>query len=296
MEQTVAPVEMKKRKDIAFYNYEYTTLDQVKISPLDRGYYFGDGVYEVTKVHNGKCFALSYHLDRLYRSLRLMKIPATIAPDELTELHDVLVEESGIQNGSVYLQVTRGTAPRVHAFPEGITPNILMYVNEDNPHKAELAKNGAKVITIDDIRWQHCDIKSLNLIPNVLGAEKARHKKCAEAFQFRGDELMEGTSSNVFMVRDGILWTRPADELILKGITRQLVITKVAPSCGVTVIERKIDREYLAKAEEVFYTSTTAGIIPVLKIDKETVGDGTIGPVTKALQERYAGLMAEGLP
>ena len=225
-----------------------------------------------------------------------MKIPATIAPDELTELHDVLVEESGIQNGSVYLQISRGTAPRVHAFPEGITPNILMYVNEDNPHKAELAENGAKVITIDDIRWQHCDIKSLNLIPNVLGAEKARQKKCAEAFQFRGDELMEGTSSNVFMVRDGILWTRPTDDLILKGITRQLIITKVAPSCGVTVIERKIDREYLAKAEEVFYTSTTAGIIPVLEIDKETVGDGTIGPVTKALQERYAGLMAEGLP
>ena len=107
---------------------------------------------------------------------------------------------------------------------------------------------------------------------------------------------MEGTSSNVFMVRDGILWTRPTDDLILKGITRQLIITKVAPSCGVTVIERKIDREYLAKAEEVFYTSTTAGIIPVLEIDKETVGDGTIGPVTKALQERYAGLMAEWLP
>lgn len=284
------------RKDIAFYNHEFTTLDQVRIDPLDRGYVFGDGVYEVTKVHNGKCFALSYHLDRLYRSMRLMQIPATMAPDELTEIHDVIVEESGIQNGHVYMQVTRGTAPRTHCFPDHARANVLMYVREDNPKKTELAKTGAKVITIEDIRWQHCDIKSLNLIPNVLGAQQAKKKGCAEAFQFRGDMLMEGTSSNVFMVRDGILWTRQTDELILKGITRQLILTKVAPSCGVTCIERDIDRDYLAKAEEVFFSSTTAGIVPVLEIDKQVVGNGEPGPTTRKLQERLAGLMNEGLP
>lgn len=283
-------------KKVAFYNHEFTTLDQIKIDPLDRGYVFGDGVYEVTKIHQGKCFALSYHLDRLYRSLRLMKIPATMAPDELTEIHDVLVEESGVQNGNVYLQITRGTAPRTHVFPEHTVPNILMYVSEDNPHKKELAETGANVITIDDIRWYHCDIKSLNLIPNTLGAEQAKKKGCSEAFQFRGDILTEGTSSNAFMVRDGIIWTRPADDFILKGITRQLVLSKVAPSCGVTVIEKEIDREFLAKAEEVFYTSTTAGIIPVLKIDGQTVGNGEPGPIVRKLQERLAGLMNEGLP
>lgn len=285
-----------ERKNIAFYNHEFTTLDQVHISPIDRGYVFGDGVYEVTKVHDGRCFALSYHLDRLYRSMRLMQIPATIAPDELTEIHTVLVEESGIQNGSVYLQVTRGTAPRTHAFPAGMQPNILMFVTEDSPHKQEVAERGAKVITLDDIRWQHVDIKSLNLIPNVLGAQEAKKKGADEGLFFRGDELMEGTSCNVFMVRDGIIWTRPADEFILKGITRQLVLTKVAPSCGITTIERKIDREYLAKAEEVFITGTTTGIAPVIQIDKTPVGDGTPGPIVRKLQERYAGLMAEGLP
>ena len=285
-----------ERKNIAFYNHEFTTLDQVRISPIDRGYIFGDGVYEVTKVHNGRCFALSYHLDRLYRSLRLMQIPATIAPDELTEIHTVLVEESGIQEGSVYLQVTRGTAPRTHSFPAGIQPNIMMFVTEDSPHKQEVAERGAKVSTLDDIRWQHVDIKSLNLIPNVLGAQQAKKKGADEGLFFRGDELMEGTSCNVFMVRDGIIWTRPADELILKGITRQLVLTKVAPSCGITTIERKIDREYLAKAEEVFITGTTTGIAPVIQIDKTPVGDGTPGPIVRKLQERYAGLMSEGLP
>ncbi len=285
-----------ERKNIAFYNHEFTTLDNVRISPLDRGYIFGDGVYEVTKVHDGRCFALSYHLDRLYRSMRLMQIPATIAPDELTEIHGVLVEESGIRNGSVYLQVTRGTAPRTHTFPAGIQPNILMFVQEDNPHKQELAASGVKVITLDDIRWEHVDIKSLNLIPNVLGAQQAKKKGADDALFFRGDELMEGTSSNVFMVRDGIIWTRPADERILKGITRQLILTKVAPSCGVTTIERTIDREYLAKAEEVFITGTTTGIAPVVQIDKTIVGDGKPGPVVRKLQERYAGLMAEGLP
>jgi len=285
-----------ERKNIAFYNHEFTTLDNVRISPLDRGYIFGDGVYEVTKVHDGRCFALSYHLDRLYRSMRLMQIPATIAPDELTEIHGVLVEESGIQNGSVYLQVTRGTAPRTHTFPAGIQPNILMFVQEDNPHKQELAAGGVKVITLDDIRWEHVDIKSLNLIPNVLGAQQAKKKGADDALFFRGDELMEGTSSNVFMVRDGIIWTRPADERILKGITRQLILTKVAPSCGVTTIERTIDREYLAKAEEVFITGTTTGIAPVVQIDKTPVGDGKPGPIVRKLQERYAGLMAEGLP
>lgn len=285
-----------ERKTIAFFNHEFTTLDQVKISPLDRGYVFGDGVYEVTKVHEGRCFALSYHLDRLYRSMRLMQIPATMAPDELTEIHDVIVQESGIQSGYVYLQVTRGTAPRTHTFPDHAQPNILMYVNEDNPAKMALADTGTKVITIEDIRWQHCDIKSLNLIPNILGAQQAKKKGCTEAFQFRGEQLMEGTSSNVFMVRDGILWTRPADDLILKGITRQLILSRVAPSCGVTCIEREIDREYLAKAEEVFYTSTTAGIVPVLQIDKQVVGAGEPGPITRKLQERLAGLMSEGLP
>lgn len=285
-----------ERKNIAFYNHEFTTLDQVRISPIDRGYIFGDGVYEVTKVHNGRCFALSYHLDRLYRSLRLMQIPATIAPDELTEIHTVLVEESGIQEGSVYLQVTRGTAPRTHSFPAGIQPNIMMFVTEDSPHKQEVAERGAKVITLDDIRWQHVDIKSLNLIPNVLGAQQAKKKGADEGLFFRGDELMEGTSCNVFIVRDGIIWTRPADELILKGITRQLVLTKVAPSCGITTIERKIDREYLAKAEEVFITGTTTGIAPVIQIDKTPVGDGTPGPIVRKLQERYVGLMSEGLP
>lgn len=281
---------------VAFYNHEFTTLDKVQISPLDRGYYFGDGVYEVTKVHNGRCFAVSYHLDRLYRSMRLMEIPATIAPDELTELHDTLVQESGIREGSVYLQVTRGTAPRTHAYPERMTPNILMYVTEANAAKEELAQTGAKVITLEDIRWQHCDIKSLNLIPNILGAQKAKKKRAAEAFFFRGDELIEGTSSNVFMVRDGILWTRAADDLMLKGITRQLILTRVAPTCGVTCIERKIDRDLLLKADEVFYTSTTAGIVPVTQIDKETVGNGEIGHVTRSLQEAYTHLMEDGLP
>ncbi len=284
------------RKDVAFYNHQFMTLDQVRISPLDRGYVFGDGVYEVTKIHNGRCFALSYHLDRLYRSMRLLEIPATIAPDELTELHEVLAEESGVENGSVYIQVTRGTAPRTHYFPKQRQPNILMYVQEDDPEIAKLSETGTNVISIEDVRWQHCDIKSLNLIPNVMGAQKAKKKRCTEAFQFRGDQLTEGTSSNVFMVRDGILWTRPADNLILKGITRQLVLTKVAPGCSITTIEREIDRDYLEKAEEVFYCNTIAGIVPVLKIDKHIVGNGEPGPVVRRLQERYAELMSEGLP
>lgn len=283
-------------KEIGYFNGAFVPLEEHCVSLQDRGYLFGDGVYEITRVAGGKPFAFSYHQDRLYRSMRMMDIPVRTPPDELVELHTVMIEQSEITDGYIYLQITRGTAPREYAYDRAaLEPQMLMYIKPFPEDKRELYK-GVKAITLPDERWYHCDINSLNLIPNLQAVQKAHQKKAYSAILFRDGICTEGAAENVFAVKDGILYTSPADHRILKGITRQMVITKAAPSCGITVLEKEFDKEFIQQADELFFTDTLGGIMPILTLDRKPVGNENPGSVTKRLQERFAGLLEEGMP
>ena len=282
-------------KELTYFNGEFVEPGSKCVSLDDRGYCFGDGVYEVTRVFDGRCFAFSYHQDRLYRSMRFMDFPVKMRPEDLQELHEIMIEQSGITDGYIYLQITRGVEPRHHAYDRSkLEPTMYMYIR---PIKEDLSKlgEGVKAISLPDERWLNVDIKTLNLIPNILAQTKAEKKFAYSAVLFRDDICTEGATSNVFAVKDGILYTHPANNLILKGITRQLVVTRVAPTAGVSVIEKEFDREFVANADELFFTDTIGGIIPITTFDRKPVGNGQVGPVATKLRAGYEKLLAEGL-
>lgn len=282
-------------KELTYFNGEFVEPGAKCVSLDDRGYCFGDGVYEVTRVFNGRCFAFSYHQDRLYRSMRAMDIPVKMRPDDLQELHEIMVEQSDIKDGYIYLQITRGVAPRHHAYDRSkLEPTMYMYIRPIEEDLDELAK-GVKAISAPDERWLHVDIKTLNLIPNILAQTKAEKKFAYSAILFRDGICTEGATSNVFAVKDGIVYTHPADNLILKGITRQLGVGKVAPSLGVTIIEKEFDKQFVEEADELFFTDTIGGVIPIIKFDRQPVGNGEPGKVSLKLREGYNKLLAEGL-
>ena len=282
-------------KELTYFNGEFVEPGSKCVSLDDRGYCFGDGVYEVTRVFDGRCFAFSYHQDRLYRSMRFMDIPVKMRPEDLQELHEIMIEQSGITDGYIYLQITRGVEPSHHAYDRSkLEPTMYMYIR---PIKEDLSKlgEGVKAISLPDERWLNVDIKTLNLIPNILAQTKAEKKFAYSAVLFRDDICTEGATSNVFAVKDGILYTHPANNLILKGITRQLVVTRVAPTAGVSVIEKEFDREFVENADELFFTDTIGGIIPITTFDGKPVGNGQVGPVATKLRAGYEKLLAEGL-
>ena len=282
-------------KELTYFNGEMVEPGAKVVSLDDRGYCFGDGVYEVVRVYNGRAFAFSYHQDRLYRSMREMDIPVRMPPDELQELHEIMIEQSEITDGYIYLQITRGVSPRHHAFERSkLEPQMYMFIKPITTDLGAL-QNGVKAITLPDDRWARVDIKTLNLIPNILAQTKAEKKGAYTAILVRDGIVTEGATSNLFVMKDGVCYTHPADHHILKGITRQLIVTRVAPTAGITVIEREFDEAFLKDADEIFFTDTIGGVIPVVTLNREPVGDGTPGKAAKVLAEQLQHLMEEGL-
>ncbi len=267
-------------------------LKELVIAMEDRGYQFGDGVYEYTKVYNGKCFSLKPHIDRLYRSLRELRIPAVFTFDEMAGIHERLISESGIENGGIYLQITRGWAPRAHNFPDSVVPCLTMTIRPSTLNPS-LWENGTGVLSVPDERWLRCDIKSLNLLGNVLGKQKAKEAGCYEAIQIRDNMVTEGTSSNFFIVKDEVLWTYPISNLILKGVTRTRVLEEIAPAQKLSFLEKAFPLEVALKADEAFLSGTTTEIMPIITIDGKPVGNGKVGPVTKKVQQAYKAMIAQ---
>ena len=282
-------------KELTYFNGEMVESGAKVVSLDDRGYCFGDGVYEVVRVYNGRAFAFSYHQDRLYRSMREMDIPVRMPPDELQELHEIMIEQSEIADGYIYLQITRGVTPRHHAFERSkLEPQMYMFIKPITTDLGTL-QEGVKAITLPDERWARVDIKTLNLIPNILAQTKAEKKGAYTAILVRDGIVTEGATSNVFVMKDGVCYTHPANHHILKGITRQLVVTRVAPTAGITIIEREFDEAFLKDADEIFFTDTIGGIIPITTLNREPVGDGKPGKAAKVLAEQLQHLMEEGL-
>ena len=282
-------------KELTYFNGEMVESGAKVVSLDDRGYCFGDGVYEVVRVYNGRPFAFSYHQDRLYRSMREMDIPVRMPPDELQELHEIMIEQSEITDGYIYLQITRGVTPRHHAFERSkLEPQMYMFIKPITTDLGAL-QEGVKAITLPDERWARVDIKTLNLIPNILAQTKAEKKGAYTAILVRDGIVTEGATSNVLVMKDGVCYTHPANHHILKGITRQLVVTRVAPTAGITIIEREFDEAFLKDADEIFFTDTIGGIIPITTLNREPVGDGKPGKAAKVLAEQLQHLMEEGL-
>lgn len=257
------------------------------ISPEDRGYYFGDGVYEVFRIYGGRLFEKSAHIKRLARSLNEVRIPLPYPMERIGNLLDELLAADPVQVGTLYIQITRGAAPRAHGFPPaGTAPSLMAYVKESARPVGQF-EQGIKAATVPDIRWLRCDIKTLNLLPNVLARQEAAERGADEAVLHRNGTVTEGSSSNVMIVKDEKIRTHPANHFILNGVTRTVVL-ELADRLGIEVVQEPFGLEALKTADEVFLTSTSLEVTPVVEIDGEPAAGGKPGPITRSLQEAFA--------
>ncbi len=291
---------------IANLNGKQMPLAEVLIPALDRGFLFGDAVYEVLRVYRGRPWLVEEHFDRLARSLGAIRIPVTPpAPAgregggkgvELNRLRQRMlntIAAGPFAEATVYIQITRGVAPRTHVFPADTPPLEFLFVQEFFDHYAPVRQTGAGVITLPDIRWDHCDIKSTNLLANVLAAQTAKEAGCREALFYLPDgTLTEGTHTSFFGVLNGALLTAPTSPAILPGITRGLIL-RLAKQAGIPVQEHVLKRDDLDGVSELFLTGTTSEILPIVRVDDRPIGDGKPGPITRRLQQAYAHAVTE---
>lgn len=281
---------------LANVNGQTMPLDQVRVSALDRGFLFGDAVYEVLRVYRGKPWMEREHFERLARSLAAIQIGGVDVDRLRRRMHETIAA-GGFGECVVYLQVTRGAAyPRAHAFPKAAAPLELLWVDEyDDTTAAQLRQHGAAVVTHRDMRWHRCDIKSTNLLANVLANQAAVEAHATEAILYLPDgTLTEAAHSSFFWALDGSLCTTPHDANILPGITRTVVL-RLAERASVAVRECYLKRDGLADLDEMFLTGTTYEVMPVTRIDGRPVGNGTPGPVTRRLQQAHADALREFL-
>lgn len=264
-----------------FFLYQEVTY------PLEeRGLQFGDGVYEVVRIYQGNYFLLKEHIDRLYRSAEAIRLAVPFEKEELIDKLEQLRKMNDVKEDAiVYLQVTRGSFPRSHAFPAENRPNLYAYIRE-MPRKLQEIENGVRAILMRDVRWEYCYIKSLNLLPNVLAKQEAAERGAFEAIFYRDGKITEGSSSNIFLVKDGKVYTHPATERILNCVTR-MKVKQFCDSLHIPFVEEAFSIEDIAKADEMFLTSTTSSIIPIIQVEEQLIGGGKPGEVTRKLQAAY---------
>jgi D-alanine transaminase len=258
---------------------------EISLSPDDRGYVFGDGIYEVFRIYNGKLYETEAHMQRLLRSAQGVMIDLPYEPALLVQKLHELLQRSNIQEGILYMQITRGIAPRAHLIPEGLQPVLYAYCSPlARPHEA--MQRGIKAVTAEDIRWHRCDLKTLNLLPNTLARSAAKQRGADEVIMHRDGRVTECSSSNFMIVQDGVLRTHPADQWILHGITRQVVL-RLARELAIPVAEEPFTIGDIAHADEAFITGTTSEITPIVEVDGRRIGSGTPGEITMRLQEAF---------
>ncbi|MDD1650393.1 MAG: D-amino acid aminotransferase [Methylococcaceae bacterium] len=272
---------MSSTESLVYLNGQFLPLSEAKIPVLDRGFLFGDGVYEVIPVYGGHPLRLEEHLRRLKESLASIQMESPLTDAEWADIFDRLI--TGPADQSIYLQVTRGVAPkRDHAIPPGIKPTLFAMCTPIAP----IPLDGIKAVTVDDIRWDRCNIKAITLLANVLLRQEAVENGASEAILVRDNQVLEGAASNIFIVQDGTLITPPKGSEILPGITRDLVL-ELAHEQGIPAIERHFTLAELKSAEEIWLTSSTREILAVVELDGQPVSSGKPGPLWKILQSAY---------
>lgn len=283
-------------KTIAYIDGEFIDLKEYAVQLEDRGYQMGDGVFETLRVYDGKCFAVKKHLERYRKNMRELSIPITDTDEELYRLFCEMIEKSGIQNGLLYFQLTRGTSPRKYKAPEPSLPHLNVILKEELV-PTDLQEKGVRANFCEDIRWQRCDLLTLNLLPNVLAMTKLKnYYEGIFVREIDGKQIVtEGTKSNVFAVKGGVLWTHPVNNFILNGVTRSLVVKKLAEQVDLAVVEKPFDKKFLSSADEIFLTSTQDEILPVVQLGRDLISDGSVGEFTKQLQDAYKALVQKGI-
>ncbi|MDR7072335.1 D-amino-acid transaminase [Fictibacillus barbaricus] len=269
------------------YHDQIIKNGSIPVDPEDRGYLFGDGIYEVVFVYDSKPFAFDEHFDRFVQSANKLELALPYDIPTFKHLTDELIKKNNVQNGMVYIQMTRGVAPRNHLYERNMQSVVTGYAKSVTLESiAQSHANGIQTYLTEDIRWLRCDIKSLNLLGNVMAKRKAADYDCQEAIQHREGMVTEGSSSNVFIVKNGTLQTHPASNLILNGITRQIVL-QVAKELQIPILEEAFLIDDLLGADEVFITSTTMEVTPVVKLKGQQEQSYKIGPVTSELQKHF---------
>ena len=272
---------------LVYLNGEFVDHASARVSVDDRGFLFADGVYEVARVYEGRIFLMGPHLERLRHGLDELRIAADI--DVVPDVAERLLDENHLRHGdaTIYVQVTRGAAPRAHAFPSPETPaTVYVLAKPFRQHPATYFEDGVAAITLPDTRWSRCDIKSIALLPNVLANQQAKDHGAFEALFVRDGAVIEGSHSNLFGVRDGRLITYNMCGYILGGITRKLIMDR-APELGIRVSEEAIKFDELDAIEELLLSGTTTEVMPISKVDNKLIGNGKPGPVTRKLQEAF---------
>lgn len=282
---------------VVYLNGEFLPRSEAKLSVDERGFFFGDGVYEVTRAVDGHLFESGRHMKRLARGLRELRLEPSISLADIEAISlDLLKRNDIVQGeGTVYLQVTRGAAPRTHHFPPAGTPCTVFLSAQRFTVPHEKRGAGVAVVTYPDIRWSRCDIKTVNLLAAVMAKQTAADHGVFEAIFVRESAITEGSHTNVFGVIDGELRTYPASNLILGGVTRDVVL-ELARELGFPVSETPFHIHHLGELQECFLTGTTTDVMPVVQVDGQVVGDGKPGRMTMALYEALAARLYAAVP
>lgn len=273
---------MGQMKNLAYYNGKITAIEDMMIPANDRGFYFGDGIYEVAMVFNHKIFALEDHLERMFNSAAMVRIELPYTKAEVGALLTDLIQKVESPCQFLYWQVTRGTSPRNHLFPEGISSNLYVY---SKPWKGVELSDEYRLISVTDTRFLHCNIKTLNLLPNILAAQKAKEAGCQEAVFVRDGYVTEGSHSNVSIIKDNVFITHPLDNLILPGTERKHML-RYCSDLGISAEERAFTLEELADADEIIISSTSHPSMRAIELDGKAVG-GRNPELVQKLREKY---------
>ncbi len=268
-----------------YLNGELVPYGEAKISVEDRGFNFADGIYEVVRIVGGKAFRIEAHLDRFEGGARALEIELPLTRDGVHQAVREVASANGVVEGTVYVQLTRGAAPRGHAFPEGVRPTLVMIARPFGGPPAEKLEKGVSVVTAPDLRWGYCEVKTIGLLPNVIVYQHARSEGCTEAIMVRDGIVTEGAHSSAFCVINGTVYTHPIDN-ILPSITRKYLIEALR-SEGVAVEEVGVSLEEFRGADEVMIVGTTTEVMPVVRIDGEQVSTGVPGELTRLGMKLY---------
>ena len=271
---------------LVYLNGEFLPPERAMVSAFDRGFVFGDGVYEVIPVFGRRLFRLPHHLARLQRSLAEVRLPNPLSATQWEEILARLIRDISADNQSVYMQITRGPAPRDHAFPPQVNPTVFAYAQPTKPPAPETLAQGIAAVTVPDIRWARCDIKATALLANALLRQQAADRGAAEALLVRDGIVTEGAASNIFVVRGDALYTPPNGPFILPGITRDLVL-ELAHAHAIPAHEQALSQAALLDADEIWITSSMREILPVTRLNDRAVGNGKPGPLHARLYALY---------